>query len=1029
VFDVLDVVAGYRLERPLGRGGMGVVYRARDERLKRWVALKVIAPEFASEESFRERFGRECRLAAAVDHPNLIPIYQAGEADGRLFLAMRLVEGTDLRTLIVSEGRLAPVRALRIVAQVAAGLDAAHERGLVHRDVKPQNILIVDAGAAEHVYLTDFGLARVAEDPTELTAPSGWVGTLDYVSPEQLRGDPVDRRADVYGLGCVLFEALTGHVPFSGLNAATKLLAHLSATPPRPSVELLGTVPELDAVIARALAKQPAQRFSTAGGLAAAARAAIEAVPTRAHDGSPVAARDRGEAEPGPPGQPTASPIPEPATPTFGRDDDVRAVAALLARPDVRCVTLTGTGGVGKTRLALEVARGVATSFRDGVRFAWLATVSTPGRVADSLTQQLGARPEGDEALAALLRSLAAKQLLLVVDNFEHVIGAAPVVEELRTRCPGVKVLATSREPLRLASEHVYQVAPLALPRRGGDLAELSGAPASALFIDRAKAQDPALRLTPADVRAISEICRRLDGVPLALELAAARTALLSPSELLERLSHVLTTLEGGPRDAPSRQRTLRATIDWSHDLLDEDERAAFAGLAVFAGGADLEAVETVTRADVGTIAALVAKNLAVRREGRDGRTRLYMLNTIREYAADRLGRRGDASALRTRHCRYYLELAEQAELGLRGRDQRAWAGRLDDELDNIRAAVAWSLREGHPELAVRLVAAIGVFLGFRRGRLGEVREWLEAALSAAHRLPRRVHAKACLALAVALQNLGETEAALRRCREAMRLYRKAGDTAGLADSLAEMSFMEFESSTGDSRRAAAAAAEALELARASGDGWVTVFALCANIWHVAPDLAAAKRLADEALAIARELGDHNQQSMVLSNIGFAALEEGDYAYARRAITEAAVIHRTAVDDVAGSAVVLGNLGLVATLEGDDRALDALHEALRTCLEHGLARPLSEVLVATAALAARAGDHPRAARLCGAAAAMACDAPTRTDRKLEAEARESAQAALGEDGWQREWDRGHGLRFEEAIVYALAEPDPAAARA
>ena len=179
MFDVLDVVAGYRLERPLGRGGMGVVYRARDERLKRWVALKVIAPEFASEESFRERFGRECRLAAAVDHPNLIPIYQAGEADGRLFLAMRLVEGTDLRTLIVSEGRLAPVRALRIVAQVAAGLDAAHERGLVHRDVKPQNILIVDAGAAEHVYLTDFGLARVAEDPTELTAPSGWVGTLD----------------------------------------------------------------------------------------------------------------------------------------------------------------------------------------------------------------------------------------------------------------------------------------------------------------------------------------------------------------------------------------------------------------------------------------------------------------------------------------------------------------------------------------------------------------------------------------------------------------------------------------------------------------------------------------------------------------------------------------------------------------------------------------------------------------------------------------------------------------------------------
>ena len=1029
VTEVLDVVAGFQLERPLGRGGMGVVYRARDERLGRWVALKLIAPEFACEETFRARFERECRLAATVDHPNVIPIYEAGEAEGRLFLAMRLVEGTNLGTLIRSELRLPPERALRLVAQVAAGLDAAHDLGLVHRDVKPQNILVVDPGAAEHVYLTDFGLARLTEESTELTGSGHWVGTADYVAPEQLRGEAVDRRADVYALGCVLFQAITGHVPFEGASRSEKLVAHLSAAPPRPSHELPGTPPDLDAVIARALAKHPEQRFSTAGELAAAAAAAIEESPTdRAYSRSAVPAADRLAAEPQPRREHPSAPIPAPATPTFGREQDVRAVTELIARPEVRCVTLTGTGGVGKTRLALEVARSAVASFRDGARYASLGAVGDPGRVADSLSQQLGARSERADAVTALIRLLAAKQLLLVVDNFEHLLAAAPLVEEIHSRCPGVTILATSREAMRLASEHVYQVAPLAVPGRGDDLAGLSDAPASALFIERATARDPAFRLTSADAEAVSEICRRLDGVPLALELAAARTALFSPSELLARLDHALTILGGGPRDAPTRQRTLRATIGWSHDLLAEDERAAFAALAVFAGGADLEAVEAVTRADVGTLAALVGKNLAVRREGRHGRTRLYLLETVREYAAERLDERGDASALRARHCQYYVELAEQAEIGLRGRDQRAWASRLDDEVDNLRCAIAWALREGRPELAVRLAGAVGLFLGFQRGRLGEMKDWLETALAAGHRLPLRVHAKACLALAVALQNLGETEPALRRCREAVRLYRRSEDASGLAEALAELSFMEFEAPAGDSHRGPAAAKEALELARGARDRWVTVLALCANLWHVVPDLAAAKRLADEALSIARELGVPGQQAMVLSNIGFAALEQGDYAYARTATAEAVALHRTVVDDVTGFAVGLGNLGLVATLQGDDQeAYAALRETLRTCLEHGLVRPLSESLVAMAALAARTADHARAARLCGAAAAMACDAPTGTDRRLEAEARESACAVLGAERWGTEWDCGHRLHFEDSITYALGEPEPTVA--
>ncbi|HEX4720284.1 MAG TPA: protein kinase [Thermoleophilaceae bacterium] len=995
---VLDVVAGFQLERRLGRGGMGVVYRARDERLGRWVALKLIAPEIAGDETFRARFEREWRLAATVDHPNVIPVYEAGQADGQLYLAMRLVEGTNLRELIRAELRLPPGRAVHLIAQVAAALDAAHDHGLVHRDVKPQNILVVDPGVSDHVYLTDFGLALAAEDSAPLTESGHWVGTPDYVAPEQLTGDPVDRRADIYGLGCVLFEALTGHVPFVGTSRGEKLMGHLSSAPPRPTDELTDVPAGLDEVVARAMAKRPQERFETAGELAAAALATIEDAPT-----------DR----PPPPPQKSSIRLPSPATPTFGRDDDVEAIRALIARAEVQCVTLTGAGGVGKTRLAQEVARSDG-SFRDGVRFASLGGVGDAADVPDALAEQLGIRTESSARAAAVMRFLAGKRLLLVLDNFEHVLAAAPLVEEIRSGCAGVKVLTTSREPLRVAGEHAYRVEPL------------NDDAASQLFVSRARAHDPAFSMSPADATAVPEICRRLDNLPLALELAAARTALFSPSELLARLTSALPVLGDGPRDAPSRQRTLRSAIDWSYDLLDEDERIAFAAMAVFADGADVDAVEIVTRADVGSLAALVAKNLAVRREAADGRTRLHMLTTIREYAEERLNEEADATAVRDRHTRYYVEVAERAELGLRGRDQRAWARRLDDELGNLRAATSWALRSERAELAVRLVGAVGLFFGFQRGRLREVRDWLEGALAAGHRLPLAVRAKASLALAVALQNLGEANAALGRCRDAVRLYRRASDLPGLAQALAELSFMEFEAPKLGPGRARAAGQEALELARAAGDRWTTLFALSANLW-LAPDYVSAKHLAEEALGIARELGTVDQQAMVLSNIGFRAIEEDDYAYGRAATAEAVALLRSDVDDITGFAIGLGNLGLVATLEGEnDEAYTALDEVLRACREHGLVRPVSESLVAMATLAARHAEPARAARLCGAADAMACDAATGTDRKLLAEAREASCAILGAERWQSEWERGRELGFEDAIAYALGEPEKAA---
>jgi uncharacterized RDD family membrane protein YckC len=318
------VVAGYRIEGVAGRGGMGVVYRATQLALDRTVALKLIAPEIAGDEGFRERFKRESRIAASIEHPNVIPVHEAGEADGLLFISMRFVDGTDLRELIRGAGALAPARVAAIVGQVAQALDAAHERGLVHRDVKPGNVLIADRGGSEHVYLTDFGLTKRSASDSALTGTGQWVGTLDYVAPEQIEGRRVDGRTDVYALGCVLFEALTGGVPFERDTEVSKLWAHISEPPPSPSARRPGVAPAFDAVVARAMAKDPDGRFASAGDLAAAARAAASGQPALPDTGSTATTAA------GAP-RPAVAPSPVPAPPGVGPPWPVAAPAGAVA--------------------------------------------------------------------------------------------------------------------------------------------------------------------------------------------------------------------------------------------------------------------------------------------------------------------------------------------------------------------------------------------------------------------------------------------------------------------------------------------------------------------------------------------------------------------------------------------------------------------------------------------------------------------------------------------------------------------------
>ena len=462
-----DRVAGFLIESLAGKGGMGWVYRARQTRPERIVALKVIAPELAGDSCFRDRFSTESAIAARIEHPNVIPVYEVGEEEDLLFIVMRFVEGVDLGRLRRLHGSLEPVHAAALVRQVGSALDAAHAHGLVHRDVKPGNVLVNGEYPRESAYLTDFGLTKLVGD-TGFTAPGKLVGSIDYIAPEQLSSGHADARSDVYGLGCVLYELLTGSVPFPRETPVAKIFAHVNQSAPPPSELVGGLPPELDAVVARAMAKDPDERYQSAGELAHAFAASVGPQPL----GDSVISVERLVASRADVAQVVRDPLGEPAPlsnlPTFvssfvGRERELSALRGLLASR--RLVTLTGPGGVGKTRLALQIAAESRGNFDDGVWLVDLAPLTSPDLVPSALTAVLRVRDEATQpAIQRLVDNLRDRELLLVLDNCEHLLEAiSAAAEPILRSCPRVRILATSREALRLEGEQIYRVPPLSM--------------------------------------------------------------------------------------------------------------------------------------------------------------------------------------------------------------------------------------------------------------------------------------------------------------------------------------------------------------------------------------------------------------------------------------------------------------------------------------------------------------------------------------------------------------------------------------
>lgn len=762
--------------------------------------------------------------------------------------------------------------------------------------------------------------------------------------------------------------------------------------------------------------------------------------------------------------------LPSLLTPFIGREAQLAAVHKELSRPEVRLLTLTGPGGTGKTRLGLQAAAEMLDDFGDGVFHVALAPIGDPALITPTIAQVLGVR----EALAAPLLErlkdyLRDKHMLLVLDNFEQVVGAALVVSDLLAAAPSLKILVTSRALLRVYGEHEYPVPPLTLPdpKKLPPAEQLVQYEAVQLFVERAQAVQANFAFTDEVAPAVAEICYRLDGLPLAIELAAARVRLLPPRKMLSRLGSWLDLLTGGARDLPARQQTLRSAIDWSYDLLGAEERILLRRLAVFVGGFTLEAAEHVSNLDsqlsmsmLDGLESLVNQSmLKLLDPGEEGVSRFGMLETIHEYVIERLAHSGEAEAVRGKHASYFLALAEKAEPQLHGAEQIAWLDRLEIEHDNMRAALGWALEHGQLELGVRLAGACREFW-FHQGHLSEGRRWLARALESSRDTSLPVRAKILCAAAEPRENPERAEILLQ---ESIALYQQIGDKRGVARVLLELG--ETASVPSHYTLAVELYTQGLTMYRALNDKWGVSKALTSlgNISRLLREYERAKALYDQGLALCRELGDKRGIFDALWGLGFLAREQMDYERAAAIYDEAIALTRE-LNDRYRTAKLLNSLGEMARFQGNYERAGALYnESLALGRELGIwsfiptvlhnlgyvafhqgdlqeaARLFREglaqgwelknqtmsswCLAGLAAAAGGKGDLERAARLFGAANALLQAIGDQLDSVDQAEwdrNTNGVRAQMDETRFASAWASGQAMTAERAIAYALA---------
>jgi predicted ATPase/DNA-binding XRE family transcriptional regulator len=725
----------------------------------------------------------------------------------------------------------------------------------------------------------------------------------------------------------------------------------------------------------------------------------------------------------------SASPgLPVFLTRLLGRERDEMQLRRLLSSSDTRLLTLVGPGGVGKTRLVVEVAAACADLFPDGVAFAPLASLREPSLVLATIAQAVGIGETGDAPLAeSLVLALHDRQFLLVLDNCEHLVEAAPGVARVLGRCPGLRVLATSRTRLNLRGEYVFAVRPLAIPETAVDAADALRWPAVALFAERAQAVRDTFELGPEHVASVIGICHQLDGLPLALELAAARVAILSPQALLERLHQRLPALGSSARDAPARQRTLHSTIAWSYDLLTEDQQRLMRSVSVFRGGWTLDQAEAVSGAEAESVldglSALVEHNLIQARDDSSGETRFNMLVTIGQFASDQLTASGEAAQKQERHARALLALTEAAGPHLVSAQRQPWLHRLDLDLENIRAALSWSLSSGGDvELGQRLAGNIAWYW-YLRGHLQEGRDWQERLL-AVDIGPSANRGRALAHFVVGGTSLmqGDITTARRHLEAAVSLLASQGDSWRQSQALTLLGIA--LAGMDDARMSLQLYRDSVELARGIAGDWLEAFALtnAGAARMLLRELDEAREEYRASLTLFEKLGDDWGRAIALRALAGLALDTGDSAGARVLYEQTSSLFRAA-GDTRGLAQALLALGKAALRAGDvPRAREALAESIVRWREVGITAGIVRCLPGLAEIDARQGDSARATRTFAAATRHASLLGVRfaqVDRLEHDRVIAELTDQLGDERFAVLWAAGQATTLDQAMDEAV----------
>ena len=985
---------------------MGEVYLAHDTQLRRPVALKVLAAAVRADMELRQRLEYEARAASALNHPNILTVYDIGQAGDDHFIATEYVDGVTLRQRML---RVEPSfsEVLDIAIQVISALAAAEAAGLVHRDVKPDNIMLRPDG---YVKLLDFGLARSAGVTSDAnlkqTDPYVVRGTVFYMSPEQLRGVPLDTRSDLWSMGVVMYELISGRLPFDG-DSATDVVASILRTevPPLTTHRNAPVPPRLAQILGRMLQKDRTRRYQTAAELLKELQALRNDIETDASSvvGTSEARHATTESMLITDLPPTNLPLE--LTPLVGRDAERDEILDLLRRDDVRMVTLTGPGGTGKTRLSLAAGMRMLREMEDGVWFIQLAPINDAQFVPSEIATALDVHEGGTSLLDAIKKSVREKSMLLVFDNFEQVLEAGPIVSDILAVAPRVKALVTSRSPLRVSGEREYAVPPLTTPPLDLPLTPeaLTSYASVALFIERATAVKSDFAITSENARAIAEICVRLDGLPLAIELAAARIKLLPPQAMLARVDNRLKLLAGGRRDLPERQQTMRAAISWGYNLLDGEEKRLFTTLAVFRGGFSIAQAEALAHfhGDVLEGLSSLVDKAFLRRDvaSNDDEPRFIMLETIREYGLELLAEDGREEEVRRAHAMLMTEQAERAVVPV--------------DHDNYRAALEWSLMRD-TSVGVRLGASLWWFW-YIHGHYAEGLRWLAAVLSLDN--DDEISRGRALTGAGALAFLQcDYEGAIELLDSSIALARRTGDKRILAQSL------QFRGS----------------IARERGDyeHAIDLHELSATIWkelddranvgrsmnYVAfsswlkRDFARAVELCRLTLPLFRDRGDTEGVAWSLLNLAATAFHSGDLERAEQRLEESLSWSR-AGGFKEGIYWSLNLLGYVLRSRGDvPRATTMQQDALQLQWELGDQWRSSSVFEALAGLAIDSGNLPRAARLFGAAESLRSRLGTPVP---PVEHEQYEKDVLAVRGYDREWDEGLAGPVDESVAFAL----------